>query len=93
MLIRIHYKRMRCTGAGTLLTLIRTQTGRLWRTLSVDNGTNLQPATETAFTSSDSPAMLLTLRSLPLSLPPTLSGSLFRVCVCARACVCVCVCV
>jgi hypothetical protein len=63
---------VRCDGAnepttvalsnGTLLTLIRTQTGRLWRTLSFDNGTNLQAATETSFTSSDSPAMLLTLR-------------------------------
>lgn len=62
---------VRCDGAneptttrlsnGTLLTLIRTQTGRLWQTLSFDNGTNLQPATETNFTSSDSPAMLLAL--------------------------------
>ena len=72
---------VRCDGAnepssvalsnGTLLTLIRTQTGRLWRTLSFDNGTNLQPATETSFTSSDSPAMLLTLRhpSWPSSAP------------------------
>ena len=46
---------------GTILTLIRTQTGRLWRTLSLDDGANVQPAASTAITSSDSPAMLLKL--------------------------------
>jgi hypothetical protein len=61
----------RCDGAneptsiqlsnGTILTLIRTQTGRLWRTLSLDDGANVQPAASTAITSSDSPAMLLKL--------------------------------
>ena len=49
----------RCDGAneptsvmlsnGTLLTLIRTQTGRLWRTLSDDQGTHLQPAVPTQY--------------------------------------------
>jgi hypothetical protein len=51
----------RCDGAneptsvmlsnGTLLTFIRTQTGRLWRTLSDDNGTHLQPAVPTQYVS------------------------------------------
>ena len=48
-------------GNGTLLTLFRTQTGRLWRTMSHDSGTTVEPATMTNFTSSDSPAMLLRL--------------------------------
>ena len=46
---------------GSLLTMMRTQTGVLWQTTSADAGATLAPATATALASSDSPPFLLRL--------------------------------